>query len=133
MESSQEERETPLKMTNQESGRLGGVRCKELHGVDFFREIGKRGGNKTKRQMPEDHFVQAGRLGGAATAASHPREHYQELGRKAGKRVRELIALGRATEEALERHSAGEDEETCTEPLRYYALSRGLEPASATD
>lgn len=67
-------------LTVQEAGRRGGSKTAERHGREFYQRIGKKGG--------------------AANVAKHGHEHFRAIGLKGGRHTSELMAKGRAAQEA---------------------------------
>ena len=81
-----------------EAGKLGGDKCKELYGVEFYSRIGAEGGAKTMARYGPAHYVKTGKLGGDVTAMKHGHAFYKRIGSAGGKRVRNLVEKGKQLE-----------------------------------
>lgn len=56
------EPEEKHKMSNSESGRLGGKSTMAKHGSDHYARLGEKGGATTARRHGKEHFSRIGKL-----------------------------------------------------------------------
>lgn len=67
-------------MTIREAARLGGLACRDRHGLDHYRRLGG-----ARPGQDRAFYVRIGRLGGAATAARYTDQ--ASWGRRGGERT----------------------------------------------
>jgi general stress protein YciG len=110
----QQPQQPQRKLTKAEAGRLGGLRTKQRHG-------------------PE-HFRQAGRKGGRATVATHGAEHMAEIGRRGFSRLAGRIGCYRSRRAAVQFLQAQGRLSTFPIAAVVQALARiPADPAAPTD
>jgi hypothetical protein len=80
-------------------GQKGGAARKATLGSEGYRAIGRRGGTSTRDRHP-GHYSRIGKEGGTKLFKERGPEYYAAIGRAGAARNRELIAKGRAAEEA---------------------------------
>lgn len=93
-----DQEEPKRELTVREAGKLGGKRCKELHGPEHYTKMGAKGGNATKEKYGDQFYATIGKKGGTANRDRQDPNFYQRIGKKGGDRVKELVELAKRLE-----------------------------------
>lgn len=99
-------------MTRSEAGRLGGHKRAKAIGSEGYSEMGKAGGRTTKTRHGSEFYAEIGRKGGQTALRDRGSEFFSQIGHQGAARVRELMARGRAAEEAEKRGLTAPDNAT---------------------
>src|SRR6266511_4062258 len=88
----------PGELTMSDIARKGGEATKARYGREHYVTIGKAGGRATKERYGPGHYARIGQIGVQRAAEVMTPEDRRPYAEKAGRRVRELTALGRRLE-----------------------------------